>query len=109
MKRALIVLASIVAVTGLARADPLPASPFTQDPLGPLVDVTNVWTDYQPASIFCVKPDVFQATSTGPTTTGADPDCADRIGTREDRGEHAAAVQRLPPAVPRLLEDSALQ
>ncbi|MHB1785016.1 MAG: hypothetical protein ACYCS7_02555 [Acidimicrobiales bacterium] len=50
--------------------------PFTQDPLGPIVDVTGHWKHYQPAEKFCVQPDVaeFPAT-TDATQTGADPAC----------------------------------
>ena len=86
MKRALMAFLVLVAVTASARSDPLPATPFTQDPLGPLVDVTLVWTRYQPAAVFCVKPDVFQITSIGETVTGADPDCARSGFTRTVTG-----------------------
>lgn len=50
--------------------------PFTQDPLGPIVDVTRHWRDYQPAEEFCIQPDVadFPA-ATDATDTGADPAC----------------------------------
>ena len=76
MKRVALLALAVVAAVTVARAHPLPASPFTQDPLGPLSDVTANWTDYQPATTFCVKPDVFQLTPVGPTTNGADPACA---------------------------------
>jgi len=76
VKRALIALLVVSATTAVARAHPLPATPFTQDPLGPLVDITANAAAYQPAAVFCVKPDVFQLTSIGPTVTGADPACA---------------------------------
>ena len=34
------------------------ASAASDDPLGPLVDVTADWQDYQPSTDFCIKPDV---------------------------------------------------
>jgi hypothetical protein len=53
----------------------LPAPPF-HDPLGPLIDVTARWTDFQPATVFCVRPDRFEASGpTGATSTGSDPAC----------------------------------
>jgi hypothetical protein len=53
------------------------AAPFQQDPMGPLSDVTKQWRHYQPASEFCVKPDVNQYASggVGATATGKDPAC----------------------------------
>jgi hypothetical protein len=56
----------------------LPPRPFTQDPLGPMSDVTATWLDYQPRDAFCVKTDVFQYPGPGSSAvlTGADPDCA---------------------------------
>ncbi len=76
MRRAFVLLLSLVAVAAAARSDPLPESPLTQNPMGPLVDVTANATHYQPADVFCVKPDVFQVLDVGETVTGTDPDCA---------------------------------
>jgi hypothetical protein len=76
MKRAVLACTALVLAVSVASAHDFPATPFTQSPMGPLVDVTDVWTDYQPADAFCVGPDVFQLTGTGPTVDGADPDCA---------------------------------
>lgn len=77
MRRSLVVLVLVLA-GGTAQGDELPDTPFTQDPLGPLLDVTNDWARYQPRAAFCVKPDaVFQFPGPeGPPLTGADPDCA---------------------------------
>ena len=87
MKRPLIALLLLASATTLgARAHPLPESPFTQNPLGPLVDVTASAVRYQPARIFCVKPDVYQVTAVGPTVTGADPACARSGFRRSTRG-----------------------
>jgi len=52
------------------------STPFTQDPLGPIVDVTLHWRDYQPAAAFCIQPQEFELTGDqGATSTGADPAC----------------------------------
>ena len=53
------------------------AAPFQVDSIGPIHDVTASWRAYQPANVFCVKPDVTEYTpeGTGPTVTGADPAC----------------------------------
>lgn len=53
------------------------ATPFQVDSLGPIKDVTANWTAYQPAGVFCIKPDVTEYTpgGTGPTVSAADPAC----------------------------------
>ena len=76
MRRVALVALALVAMTAMSRAAPLPKTPFTQDPLGPIVDVTNRWTQYQPATDFCVRPDVYQLTKIGPTVRGSNPACA---------------------------------
>ena len=78
MRHAAFVLGVLLGLGVVAHADPLPETPFTQDPLGPLVDVTSAWQDYQPAEAFCVLPDVFQFPGPGSdaASTGTDPDCA---------------------------------
>lgn len=72
----MVAVGAMVFAMSVAAAEPLPVTPLTQDPLGPIVDVTDQWQRYQPASSFCVQPDVFQLAGTGPTTTGDDPVCA---------------------------------
>jgi hypothetical protein len=64
---------ALVAMPGLAQA----ASPFQQDPMGPISDVTKDWQQYQPAPAFCVKPDVkeYAQGGAGATATGGDPAC----------------------------------
>jgi hypothetical protein len=79
-----------------AYAHDLPETPFTQDPIGPLVDVTNVWLEYQPADRFCVKPDVFQFTDVGPTVDGDDPACA-RSGFAVDETGLVVIEVQTPP------------
>jgi hypothetical protein len=76
VKRILAIALTIACAAAVASAHDLPATPFTQDPMGALVDVTDRWTDYQPADAFCVRPDVFQVTGIGPTVDGNDPACA---------------------------------
>jgi hypothetical protein len=77
MRRVLALVVIALAAASVAVADPLPDSPFTQSPMGPLVDATAGWQNYQPADVFCVKTDVFQLTGIGPMVNGADPDCED--------------------------------
>lgn len=53
------------------------ALPFQFDSLGPISDVTARWRQYQPAAVFCVRPDVAEYTpgGTGPTVTGGNRAC----------------------------------
>src|SRR6059036_1319031 len=53
------------------------AAPFQADSIGPIKNVTARWTYYQPASVFCVKPDVTEYTpgGTGPTVGAGNPAC----------------------------------
>lgn len=65
-----------------------PALPFFQNPIGPMLDVTSRWQDYQPASDFCVKANVADPTDLlvsaimplnsqwQANSTGTDPVCA---------------------------------
>lgn len=58
-------LAGLVVLAVPVRADPglhvqEPGTPLAQDPLGPLVDVTEDWEGYQPADCFYVDPNVFE-------------------------------------------------
>lgn len=77
MKRiALVIVPVALAIAASASAHDFPATPITQNPMGPLIDVTDDWTAYQPAEAFCVRPDVYQLTSVGPTVNGDDPACA---------------------------------
>jgi len=52
----------LLALAPLARAQSLPPTPLFQDPMGPMVDVTLDWQAYQPASDFCIKPNVVDPT-----------------------------------------------
>jgi hypothetical protein len=75
----------LVAIALPARAQTVP---FFQSPLGPMIDVTDDWQAYQPATDFCIKPDVFDPTDqlVSPfmplndewraTADGTDPVCA---------------------------------
>lgn len=53
------------------------AEPFQLDALGPMTDVTANWQHYQPANVFCIRPDGTQYTpgGTGATATGRDAAC----------------------------------
>jgi hypothetical protein len=53
------------------------SGPFHYNALGPLRDVTAQWQRYQPADVFCVKPETAEFTpgGVGPTVTGANPAC----------------------------------
>ena len=65
-RRALLLpIAIALALTPGVAARAGPPSPFQQNPLGPVTDVTKDWQHYQPASAFCVKPDVNQYASGG--------------------------------------------
>lgn len=75
MRRAALALLFLLALPPSAGA--ASTSPFNYNALGPMQDVTAHWTRYQPASIFCVKPETPEYTpgGTGRTVTGADPAC----------------------------------
>jgi hypothetical protein len=53
------------------------AMPFQLDAMGPIKDVTAHWRQYQPATVFCIKPDVTEYTpgGTGPTVSAANRAC----------------------------------
>jgi len=82
MKRILAIASFVLASAAAASAGP---SPFFQDPIGPLIDVTDDADAYQPATTFCIKPnvvdptDMLLATPTDQTTPPSDPDCAASI------------------------------
>jgi hypothetical protein len=95
MRRALIAAALGLAVLTPARAQP--PTPLTQDPLGPLVDVTDDYAWYQPATAFCVKPEVFEFTGdTGGTATGADSACAFSGFAPGDTGLYKVEIESPP-------------
>lgn len=77
MRRSIVLVAiALLAAVPAGAAAPSTTSPFTQDPLGPIVDVTQHWRDYQPAAAFCVRPENFELTGDqSATATGADPAC----------------------------------
>jgi hypothetical protein len=56
--------------------------------MGPMTDVSTHWQRYQPATAFCVKPDVKQYAQggDGATDTGADPVCAASGFAADDKG-----------------------
>ena len=61
MKRTKLLLLSLVVIRATASAQSLPL-PFFQDPIGPMIDVTDDWQSYQPADDFCVAPNVYDPT-----------------------------------------------
>jgi hypothetical protein len=76
MRRASLFLIAVLAVAAPSSAK-APWRPITQDPLGPISDVTQRWQDFQPAAAFCIKPENFELTGDqGATATGSDPACA---------------------------------
>lgn len=88
MRRIVMLLCTVALASSVARADDLPATPFTQDPLGPISDVTANAASYQPRAAFCVRPDVFQfpGPEASASYTGADADCAASGFTATDSG-----------------------
>ena len=96
MRRAVFALLAVLLAAPVAFADDFPETPFTQSPMGPLLDVTDAWTDYQPADAFCVKPDGYQVLDIGPTVTGLDADCALSGFAPEETGLVKIAVATPP-------------
>lgn len=82
-----------------APAGAVPSSPLTQNPLGPLRDVTAAWQRYQPATEFCVKPNVYEfsndVTFSGDadSVTGADRVCRRSGFRRTDTGLHKVRIR----------------
>jgi hypothetical protein len=68
---------AVVAALAAFTVAPHAAGPFQQDSLGPIRDVTAHWRTYQPANVFCIKPDVSEYTpgGIGPTVTGRNAAC----------------------------------
>ncbi len=64
------------------------STPFHYDALGAIRDVTAQWQRYQPADVFCVRPEQTEYTpgGVGPTVTGADPACRHSGFPRTARG-----------------------
>ena len=70
MRRTATAVATLALLSALAiRAAADPPSPFQQDALGPIRDVTATWQHYQPAAAFCVRPDAAEHASGGIGTT----------------------------------------
>jgi hypothetical protein len=63
-------------------------APFQADSLGPIRDVTAHWRSYQPASVFCIRPNVSEYTpgGAGPTVTGANRACRHSGFSRAAKG-----------------------
>jgi hypothetical protein len=74
------------------------ATPFMQDPMGPMSDVTANWQAYQPASAFCIKPNAKQYTpgGTGATLTGRNPVCRQSGFPRKAKGLYKVQIQTPP-------------
>jgi hypothetical protein len=68
---------SALALTLVAIAlAPSAAGPYQQDSIGPIRDVTARWRHYQPANVFCVRPEpTYTPGGTGPTVTGRNRAC----------------------------------
>jgi len=70
------------------------AGPLRVDSIGPITDVTAHWRSYQPANVFCVKPDApeYTPSGTGPTVSSGNRVCR-RSGFR--RGTKGLVVIRV--------------
>ena len=83
MRRLLAIAILVLGSAGAATAGG--PTPFFQDPIGPMIDVTDDAAAYQPATTFCIKPNVVDPTDqllgvpTDQTTPPSDPDCAASI------------------------------
>jgi hypothetical protein len=77
VKRLMLTCATTFVLGAVAPTAGAAVVPFGTDSMGPLVDVTAHWQDYQPASAFCIKPDARQYTpgGAGATATGLDAAC----------------------------------
>lgn len=86
MRRAALALLMLLGVPASATA--AQSSPFNYNALGPMHDVTAHWKSYQPAAVFCVKPETQEYTpgGIGPTVTGADPACRHSGYPRDTKG-----------------------
>jgi hypothetical protein len=71
-----------------ASAGAAPGGPFNYNALGPMRDVTAHWQRYQPAAVFCVRPETPEYTpgGIGPTVTGSDPVCRNSGFPRSAKG-----------------------
>lgn len=75
------------------------SDPTSDDPLGPLTDVTAHWRSYQPASDFCVLPAVYELPTSPETGTGMDPAC-----TRSGFAPSAVGLYEVKITAPPLCE-----
>jgi hypothetical protein len=77
------------------------ATPFQADSIGPIKDVTANWSAYQPAAVFCVKPDVTEYTpgGPGPTVSASNPACRHSGFARGTKGLVVISV-RTPTLCP---------
>ncbi len=83
MKWMIALLASLAAAPAASAAQP-----YQLDAMGPIRDVTAHWRSYQPARVFCIKPNVTEYTpgGTGPTVTGRNPACRHSGFTKKAKG-----------------------
>lgn len=100
MRRSLL-MAVVLATLGLTTpAHSQQSNPFQQDPMGPLIDVSDRWKRFQPARAFCIRPEVFEVTGqTGATATGRDPACRRSGFPRRATGLYRVTVGA-PPLCP---------
>lgn len=97
MSRAFLALATCLAVALPGSAGAQMQDPLFNDPLGPIVDVTRRWQDYQPARTFCVSPDVFEASGDdGADTNGRHPACRRSGFARSSRDLYLVRVAAPP-------------
>jgi hypothetical protein len=79
---------SVLTLIALSAMPARAATPFVEDAMGPISDVTARWQSYQPANVFCIKPDAPQYTpgGTGASATGHDQACRRSGFPRRARG-----------------------
>jgi hypothetical protein len=66
---------------------PSTAGPYQQDSIGPIRDVTAQWRHYQPATVFCVRPEpTYTPGGVGPTVTGRNRACRHSGFSRRAKG-----------------------
>lgn len=70
-----------------------PSTPLTQDPLGPLLDVSASWQDYQPADCFYVQPEVFELSGDDGDDVVGDTDGCHAAGLTEGAAAHRVEIE----------------
>lgn len=107
MNRAVCLLLAALLIMAPAQAGPMtlaasrPADvPIANDPMGRMRDVTHQWRRYQPADVFCIRPQVFEFSGdTGADATGKQQACR-RSGFRTKAKDLYRVKVKTPPLCP---------